>query len=78
MKPKIGTTKYAQADFYNLNTGAAVIQVTEWPNGDGFNVFISDPKGEPKERNLDFTWCEFNALKNAVREMEKNQAKSSQ
>ena len=72
IKDKISTgkTKYAWITYTNyLTQGEQSIQVIEWPNGEGFTIIRND------ETTTDFDWQEFDAVKKAIKAIEKHENK---
>lgn len=45
------------------------LEVTEWSNCEGYDIFISGPSGE---RQLSFTYGEFKAIKNCIKAIDKS------
>jgi hypothetical protein len=44
------------------------IEVTEWSNGEGYDIFISDGSGE---RQFNLTWGQFKALQACIKKIDK-------
>jgi hypothetical protein len=40
------------------------LEVTEWSNGDGYDIHISDVSGD---RKIDLTWGQFQAIKKCIK-----------
>lgn len=40
------------------------LEVTEWSNGEGYDIYISDYSGE---KQLHFTYGQFNAIKKCIK-----------
>jgi hypothetical protein len=44
------------------------LEVTEWTNGEGYDIHISDSEGE---RQFNLTWGQFKALKACIKKIDK-------
>ena len=44
------------------------LEVTEWTNGEGYDIHISDSEGE---RQFNLTWGQFQALKTCIKKIDK-------
>jgi len=59
--------KYKRKAVYKSWNGCDFIELVEWKNGIGFDVFI----GTTIERRISITWEEFKVLKKAASKLEK-------
>ena len=48
------------------------LEVTEWANGEGYDIYISDVNGE---RQFHLTWGQYEALKKSVKAINENYEK---
>lgn len=75
---KISTSKRLSAfallnEFCTLSVGSRkdkgdFLEVTEWSNGEGYDIHISDVEGEKTFR---LTWGQYDALKKCIKTIEK-------
>jgi hypothetical protein len=49
-------------------TNTDFLEVTEWANGEGYDIHISDGSGE---RQFNLTWGQFKALKECIKKIDK-------
>jgi hypothetical protein len=55
-------------------TNTDFLEVTEWSNGEGYDIHISDSSGEKK---FDLTWGQFEAMKKCIKTINKWNTKNS-
>ena len=60
------------AKYCYLSKNSDFIEVTEWTNGDGFDVTISE------RSSFQMTWGEFKLLKKLVKELDKYEDEQKQ
>lgn len=48
------------------------LEVTEWSNGDGYDIHIFDSEGE---RQIQLSWGQFEAMKKCIKAIDKSQYK---
>lgn len=59
-----GKTKYSWVSYELVGTDKKKnIQAIEWPNGEGLTIVRDD------DTHIDLDWCEWDALKEAVRDI---------
>jgi hypothetical protein len=46
------------------------LEVTEWSNGEGYDLHISDSLGE---RHIELTWGQYKALKKCIKAIDKSE-----
>jgi hypothetical protein len=50
------------------------LEVTEWSNGEGYDIHISDVSGEKK---FHLTWGQYEAMKKCIKQIEKSYEENS-
>jgi len=53
-------------DYDHSACSADFLEVTEWSNGEGFDLLIGDFNRRPGEQHISLTWGEFTALQAAL------------
>lgn len=85
MEKKVSLSKRKSAfaelkDFCTFSVGPErkdkgdFLEVTEWTNGEGYDIHISDVSGE---KQFHLTWGQYEALKKCVKTIEKSYEKDS-